>query len=218
MNKINYQKILDKTIKDIENKNIRPSLLVHSCCAPCSSYVLEYLNNYFNITVLYYNPNIFPEDEYLKRKNEQIRFINEKFFKSDHISDNQNTSVKFMDCDYDNDVYNTSVKGFEKEPEGGKRCEICFKLRLEKTAKLAKENNFDYFVTTLTISPLKNAELLNSIGEEYSKKYDIPYLLSDFKKKEGYKRSIQLSKEYNLYRQNFCGCVYSKAEAEKRLS
>lgn len=217
MNKINYQKILDKTIKDIENKNIRPSLLVHSCCAPCSSYVLEYLNNYFNITVLYYNPNIFPEDEYLKRKNEQIRFINEKFSKSDNINDNPNISVKFMDCDYDNMVYTTSVKGFEKEPEGGKRCEICFKLRLEKTAKLAKENNFDYFVTTLTISPLKNAELLNSIGDEYSKKYDIPYLLSDFKKKEGYKRSIQLSKEYNLYRQNFCGCVYSKAEAEKRL-
>lgn len=218
MNKINYQKILDKIIKDIENQNIRPTLLVHSCCAPCSSYVLEYLNNYFNITVLYYNPNIFPETEYLKRKSEQIRFINEKFSKSNLINDKKNASVKFMDCDYDNNVYNTSVKGFGKEPEGGKRCEICFKLRLEKTAKLAKENKFDYFVTTLTISPLKNAELLNSIGEEYSKKYDIPYLLSDFKKKEGYKRSIQLSKEYNLYRQNFCGCVYSKAEAEKRLS
>ena len=197
--KVNYQKILDKFIKDL-NFNV-PKLLVHSCCAPCSSYVLEYLNKYFNITVLYYNPNIYPFKEYEYRKNEQKRLISEMKFEN---------PVSFIDCDYDNDSFNKAVKGLEAEPEGGKRCEKCFELRLNKTAEVAKENGFDYFVTTLSISPLKNAETLNRIGKEAGEKYGVKYLLSDFKKNNGYKRSIELSREYSLYRQNFCGCVYSK--------
>lgn len=197
--KVNYQKILDKFIKDL-NFNV-PKLLVHSCCAPCSSYVLEYLNKYFNITVLYYNPNIYPLEEYEYRKNEQKRLISEMKFEN---------PVSFIDCDYDNNSFNKAVKGLEDEPEGGKRCEKCFELRLNKTAEVAKENGFDYFVTTLSISPLKNAETLNRIGKEAGEKYGVKYLLSDFKKNNGYKRSIELSREYSLYRQNFCGCVYSK--------
>ena len=201
MNKINYQKELDKIILELQRENTVPKLLVHSCCAPCSSYVLEYLSEYFDITVLYYNPNISPKEEYEHRKAEQIRLINQKKWKN---------PVKFMDCDYDNDLFESAVKGLEGEVEGGARCKICFSLRLSKTAQLAKENNFDYFVTTLSISPLKNAALLNEIGENLSKKYDIKYLPSDFKKREGYKRSIELSREFDLYRQDFCGCVYSK--------
>lgn len=197
--KVNYQKILDKFIKDL-NYDV-PKLLVHSCCAPCSSYVLEYLNKYFNITVLYYNPNIYPFEEYEYRKNEQKRLISEMQFEN---------PVSFIDCDYDNNSFNKAVKGLEAEPEGGKRCEKCFELRLNKTAEVAKENGFDYFVTTLSISPLKNAETLNRIGKEAGEKYGVKYLLSDFKKNNGYKRSIELSREYSLYRQNFCGCVYSK--------
>lgn len=197
--KVNYQKILDKFIKDL-NYDV-PKLLVHSCCAPCSSYVLEYLNKYFNITVLYYNPNIYPFGEYEYRKNEQKRLISEMQFEN---------PVSFIDCDYDNNSFNKAVKGLEAEPEGGKRCEKCFELRLNKTAEVAKENGFDYFVTTLSISPLKNAETLNRIGKEAGEKYGVKYLLSDFKKNNGYKRSIELSREYSLYRQNFCGCVYSK--------
>lgn len=197
--KINYQKILDKTIEDITGT--AKKLLVHSCCAPCSSYVLEYLNKYFNITVLYYNPNIYPIEEYERRKNEQKRLISEMIFEN---------PVSFIDCDYDNDSFNKAVKGLESEPEGGKRCEKCFELRLNKTAEVAKENGFDYFVTTLSISPLKNADIINKIGKKAEKKYGIKYLLSDFKKKNGYKRSIELSREYSLYRQNFCGCIYSK--------
>lgn len=197
--KVNYQKILDKFIKDL-NYDV-PKLLVHSCCAPCSSYVLEYLNKYFNITVLYYNPNIYPFEEYEYRKNEQKRLISEMKFEN---------PVSFIDCDYDNNSFNKAVKGLEIEPEGGKRCEKCFELRLNKTAEVAKENGFDYFVTTLSISPLKNAETLNRIGKEAGEKYGVKYLLSDFKKNNGYKRSIELSREYSLYRQNFCGCVYSK--------
>lgn len=197
--KVNYQKILDKFIKDL-NYDV-PKLLVHSCCAPCSSYVLEYLNKYFNITVLYYNPNIYPFEEYEYRKNEQKRLISEMKFEN---------PVSFIDCDYDNNSFNKAVKGLEAEPEGGKRCDKCFELRLNKTAEVAKENGFDYFVTTLSISPLKNAETLNRIGKEAGEKYGVKYLLSDFKKNNGYKRSIELSREYSLYRQNFCGCVYSK--------
>lgn len=206
MNTVNYQKLLDKLLEKIKENGERPRLLVHSCCAPCSSYVLEYLNNYFDITVLYYNPNISPREEYDKRRAEQIRFISEKF---------PDKSVKFIDCDYDNESYRAAVCGLEREPEGGKRCEKCFRLRLGRTAELAAEGGFDYFVTTLSISPLKNAALLNRIGEEMSEKYGVPYLPSDFKKRNGYKRSIELSREYDLYRQNFCGCVYSKSVAEE---
>lgn len=201
MNKINYQKELDKILLNISKSGALPRLMLHSCCAPCSSYVIEYLNPYFDITVLYYNPNISPVEEYEKRKAEQIRFIKE----FDSVN-----PVHICDCDYDGKKYEEAIKGLENEPEGGLRCVKCFYLRLEETAKTAKKLNFDYFCTTLSISPLKNAELLNKIGKNLSEKYDIKYLPSDFKKREGYKRSVELSKKYNLYRQNFCGCVYSE--------
>ena len=206
MNKRNFQKEMDKLIEQNLKDGITPSLLLHSCCAPCSSYVLEYLSQFFNITVLYYNPNISPKDEYLYRLQEEKRLISEMKFKN---------LVKILDCDYNADEFFTVAKGLEKEPEGGKRCEKCFDLRLDFTAKTAKENKFDYFATTLTISPLKNANLINQIGESLAEKYNVKYLSSDFKKKEGYKRSIILSKEYNLYRQNYCGCIYSKVESNK---
>lgn len=198
--KENYAKLLEKIIKELGYK---PSLLLHSCCAPCSSYVIEYLRNYFNITILYYNPNISPKEEYLKRKNEQLRFI--KNF----------DDIKFMDCDYDNDLYNNAVSGLEHEPERGKRCNICFKLRLSKTAELAKNNNFDYFGTTLTVSPYKNASLINDIGKKLEIEYNIKWLYSDFKKGDGYKRSIELSKQYDLYRQDYCGCIHSKRKEQE---
>ena len=197
----NYDKVLDKIIDTHVQKGEVPTILLHSCCAPCSSYVIERLSNYFDITILYYNPNISPFSEYDKRKKEQIRLINT--MKTIH-------PVKIMDCDYDNDIYESEIKGLENEPERGKRCSVCFRLRLEKTAKLAKDNNFDYFCTTLTVSPYKNSNLINAIGKELGDVYDITYLASDFKKKNGYKRSIELSSEYNLYRQNYCGCKYSK--------
>lgn len=205
MNKINYQKILDKEIEKIQKE--KKTLLLHSCCAPCSSYVLEYLSKYFEITDLYYNPNIFPEEEYIYRSNELRRLIDEMPAK---------ISVKYISCEYTPEDFNEIAKGREKEKEGGERCFLCYRLRLEKTAQIAMENNFDYFTTTLSISPLKNAEKLNEIGREMSEKYGVKYLYSDFKKRNGYKRSVELSKEYELYRQNFCGCVYSKAEAIRR--
>lgn len=185
----------------IENLKGTPTLLLHSCCAPCSSYVLNYLTKYFKITVLYYNPNISPKEEYEKRKLEQIRLIEQMPFVND---------VTIMDCDYDNDKFEEVIKGLEKEKEGGSRCFKCYRLRLCKTAEIAKKNNFDYFGTTLTVSPYKNSQKLNEIGAELEQIYQIPYLYSDFKKKEGYKKSIEFSHTYNLYRQNYCGCIYSK--------
>lgn len=201
MEKRNYQRELDVFINRLENK---PKLLLHSCCAPCSSYVLEYLSKHFDITVLYYNPNIYPEKEYFFRENEQERFINQVF----------SNDVKFKKEEYNPDEFYTAVKGLEGIKEGGERCFKCYHLRLEKTAQIAKENNFDYFTTTLSISPYKNAEKLNEIGEALSEKYGVKYLVSDFKKKNGYKRSTELSREYNIYRQDYCGCVFSKAERE----
>src|SRR5574344_402777 len=201
MIKRNYQREMDSLIAQCEKNNVVPRLLLHSCCAPCSSYVLEYLSNYFEITVLYYNPNISEKDEYTHRLNEEKRLISQMKFKH---------PVQILDCVYEPNEFFVCVKGLEKEPEGGARCEKCFDLRLNFTAQKAKENSFDYFATTLTISPLKNAELINSIGETIAENLKIKYLPSDFKKREGYKRSIVLSKEYNLYRQNFCGCIYSK--------
>lgn len=201
MNAVNYQKELDKILSEIKGSDKLPKLLVHSCCAPCSSYVLGYLNPYFKITVLYYNPNISPVEEYEKRKAEQIRLINEGDWKN---------PIDIMDCDYEGDKYTAAVKGLENEPEGGARCRVCFGVRLDKAARLARANDFDYFVTTLSISPLKDARLLNEIGNKLGEMYGIKYLPSDFKKREGYKRSIELSRKYNLYRQNFCGCKYSK--------
>lgn len=195
---INYQLELEKTLKQIDRT--KPKLLLHVCCAPCSSYVLTYLSDYFDITVLYYNPNISPIEEYNKRLNEEKRLIKELKKENIHI----------MECNYDSIKFDEISKGLEDAPEGGIRCHKCYTLRMEETAKLASIKNFDYFTTTLTISPLKNSQVLNKIGHELSEKYNIKYLYSDFKKKEGYKTSIILSKKYNLYRQNYCGCIYSK--------
>ncbi len=197
--KINYQRELDKILEKLGGE--KPRLLLHSCCAPCSSYVLEYLSKYFAITVLYYNPNIFPEDEFSKRLDEQRRLAKE-----------MPNNIDVIDEGYNPQEFYDAVKGLEAEAEGGARCEKCFKLRLLKTAEIAKEKGFDYFTTTLSISPLKDEQLLNRIGRELSEKCGIEYLYSDFKKKNGYKRSIELSKEYNLYRQNYCGCVFSQRE------
>ena len=198
-NKINYQKELEKIL--LQNKDKVPTLFLHSCCAPCSSYVIEYLSNYFYITVFYYNPKISPEEEYRFRSSEQKRLISSMGTKY---------PVLFTEEEYDSRQFFSAVKGLEKEPEGGKRCEKCFELRLQRTAQKALEGHFDYFTTTLTISPLKNAQLLNTIGLSLAKEYGINWLPCDFKKKGGYKRSIELSKEYGLYRQNYCGCIFSK--------
>lgn len=204
---MNFQENMEKEIKKIiESKKI-PSLLLHSCCAPCSSYVLEYLSNYFKITILYYNPNISPKEEFIKRCEEQKRLISEMPLKNE---------VTFIEGIYDNNHYEELIKGKEQEKEGGSRCHICYNMRLEETAKLAKEKGYDYFTTTLSISPYKNAKILNEIGEDLAKKYEINYLYADFKKKNGYKRSIELSKKYNLYRQNYCGCKYSKILQEEQ--
>ena len=192
---MNYQKELEKLISTLDHK---PTLLLHSCCAPCSSYVLEYLEPYFKITVLYYNPNIEPINEYLKRKEEQINFIK-----------NVHPNISILDVQYDNDLYSRVVEGLKGEREGGSRCYKCYKLRIEKTASLA-DNKYEYFGTTLSVSPHKNANFINEIGKELEQKYNSKFLISDFKKNEGYKRSIVLSKEYNLYRQDYCGCKYSK--------
>lgn len=206
MNKRNYQKELEKIIDlNIQEKCI-PNLLIHSCCAPCSSYVLEYLSKYFHITVLYYNPNIFPKTEYEYRISEQERLIQSMPFVN---------PVKFISTGYTPEDFYSIAKELEAEEEGGKRCEKCYRLRLEYAAKTAKKLGFDYFTTTLSISPLKNAEKLNEIGLKLSKEYGISYLVSDFKKKNGYQRSVELSKEYGLYRQNYCGCIYSANHLEK---
>ena len=199
--KENFHLLFEKQIQEIKEKKKVPTLLLHSCCAPCSSQVITCLTNYFDITILYYNPNIYPEEEYLKRKEEQIRLI--------HEIKNIN-KLEIIDCDYDNDIYEQEIKGLENEQEGGSRCYKCFNLRLNKTAQIAKENNYDFFSTTLTISPYKNSKLINIIGKDLEKKYNITWLYSDHKKRDGYKKSIELSKKYNLYRQNYCGCIYSK--------
>ena len=203
MQKINYQNQLDKIIENLGDKV--PTLLLHSCCAPCSSYCIEYLSQYFEITVLYYNPNIYPETEYEKRKAEQKRLISEMQTKY---------PVKMLDCDFESEKFYEMAKGLENCCECGERCFKCYRLRLEKTAQETKQNRFDYFTTTLTISPLKDAQKINEIGYELAEEYNAQWLPSDFKKKEGYKRSIELSKEYNLYRQNYCGCIFSQNKTE----
>ncbi len=209
MNKVNYQKMLEETIDKHVKAGETPKLLLHSCCAPCSSYCLEYLSNYFQITVFYYNPNIYPEDEYVKRVKEQQMLIEKLPVKN---------PIAFVEGAFDKERFYETVKGYEDCKEGGERCFRCYELRLEETAKLAKELNVDYFTTTLSISPLKNAEKLNEIGEKVGAQYGIPHLSSDFKKKNGYKRSVELSEEYGMYRQYYCGCVYSKAQRDKEIA
>ena len=224
MNEINYQKELDKLLENKENYGKR--LLLHSCCAPCSSYVLTYLSSFFRITVYYYNPNITFEPEYRHRVEEQKRLINELNEKASNMNKDASLypwsykdghfPIEVIDEDYDTKAFYESVKGLENEPEGGGRCAVCFRLRLLKTYEAAIRIGADYFGTTLTISPLKNAKVINGIGYEIASKtddYAPVWMPSDFKKKEGYKHSIELSTEYGLYRQNYCGCEYSKPKA-----
>lgn len=199
----NYQKELEKTLEQIGREGRTPSLFLHSCCAPCSSYVLEYLSEYFSITVFYYNPNIYPEEEYWKRVREQEHFIS-VFPAKNRIS--------FREGVYEPARFYETVRGLENIREGGERCFACYRLRLEEAARMAREGGFDFFTTTLSISPMKNAAKLNEIGEALAKEYQVAYLNSDFKKKNGYQRSTQLSREYGMYRQNYCGCVFSMRE------
>ena len=201
MNTRNYQKELDRILEKLEKEGRVPRLLLHSCCAPCSSYVLEYLSRYFEITVLYYNPNIYPPDEYRLRAEEERQLIARMPFVH---------PVTMKEGTYDPQLFYEAARGLEGEPEGGKRCEACYELRLKEAAREAKAGGYDFFTTTLSISPLKPAGKLNQIGERVAEEYGTVYLPSDFKKRDGYKRSIELSREYGLYRQNYCGCVYSR--------
>lgn len=202
MNRRNYQRELDQLIENIQKENRVPKLFLHACCAPCSSYVLEYLSQYFEITVFFYNPNISPEEEYKKRVREIRRLVSEM----DYVH-----PVTIVEGKYEPERFFAMAKGLEKVPEGGERCFRCYRLRMEEAVQLAIEGGYDYFTTTLSISPLKNAQKINEIGEELSKIYGVAHLPSDFKKKNGYKRSIELSHEHDLYRQNYCGCVFSKS-------
>lgn len=200
---VNYQKELDKLLSDLEQKGEKKTLLLHSCCAPCSSYVLEYLSRYFYITVFYYNPNIYPPEEYDTRVKEQKRLVSQMPVL---------LPVQVAEGAYEPELFFETVRGMEQLPEGGERCFRCYELRMRKAAEYAAAHGFDYFTTTLSISPLKNAGKLNEIGLKLAEETGVPYLVSDFKKKNGYKRSIELSAEYELYRQNYCGCVYSRRE------
>ena len=204
----NYQKEMEKVLDAAVRDGRVPTLFLHSCCAPCSSYVLEYLSQYFSITVFYYNPNISPKEEYEARTEEVQRLIRE--LPAVH-------PIRFVEGKYDPECYYEAVRGHEKDPEGGERCGICFEMRLREAAKLAAEGGYDWFTTTLTISPLKNAGRPNTIGQAMGEEYHVAFLPSDFKKKEGYKRSIELSAQYHLYRQNYCGCVFSKREREEQM-
>lgn len=205
--KINYQKRLEETIAREQEAGRVPTLLLHSCCAPCSSYVLEYLSEYFQITVLYYNPNISPAGEYEARVAEQARLISALPAKH---------PISFLAGEYHPEEFYAAVKGLEDCPEGGERCTLCYEMRLREGAEQAKKSGFDYFTTTLSISPLKDAERLNAIGGRLAEEYGVSYLYSDFKKKNGYKRSTELSAQYGLYRQDYCGCVFSKEEQARR--
>ncbi len=207
VNVVNYQKELDKLLAVLESKENKtpPTLLLHSCCAPCSSYVMQYLRNFFSITVLYYNPNISEEPEYRKRVEEQKRLI------AVYNSQSGNP-IQIIEGDYEPEVFFEMARDYKDCKEGGERCFLCYEMRLRKTAQLAQRKNFAYFATTLTISPLKNAQKLNEIGYSLENEYGVKWLPSDFKKKDGFKQSIALSAQYNLYRQDYCGCVYSKAE------
>lgn len=207
MVKENYQRILDKELARIQESGQTPRLLLHACCAPCSSYVLEYLSQYMDITLYYYNPNISPESEYRFREEELKRLVDAMPLPR---------PVDFLPAAYDPAAFTAIAQGLEEQPEGGVRCERCYRLRLEAAMRAAAAGGFDYVTTTLSISPYKNADKLNAIGRELSAQYGVPYLVSDFKKRNGYKRSCELSAAYSLYRQNYCGCVYSRRLAEKK--
>ena len=200
MNAVNYDKLMQEELRGAQDKR----LLLHSCCAPCSSHCLSELSPQIGVTVLYYNPNLDCAEEYEKRKCEQIRFLRETGL------------ADFLDCDYAPEDYISAVRGLEEEKEGGARCAVCFRLRLDRTAREAKARGFDYFATTLTVSPLKNAKLINTIGFAVAEEVGVPYLPSDFKKRGGYLHSVRLSEEYGLYRQDYCGCAFSKAERERQ--
>ena len=200
MNAVNYDKLMQEELRGARDKR----LLLHSCCAPCSSHCLSELSPQIGVTVLYYNPNLDCAEEYEKRKREQLRFLRETGL------------ADFLDCDYAPEDYLFSVRGLEEEKEGGARCAVCFRLRLERTAREAKARGFDYFATTLTVSPLKNAKLINTIGFAVAEETGVKYLPSDFKKRGGYLHSVRLSEEYGLYRQDYCGCAFSKAERERQ--
>lgn len=202
----NYTKELERLIQKLRQEGKVPRLLLHACCAPCSSAVLEYLSQYFAITLLYYNPNIAPLEEYQKREAELRRLVSQMKFTH---------PVELLPCQYDGQAFVQAARGLEGEPEGGKRCEACFRLRLRYAAQEAARLRFDYYTTTLSISPMKNAPLLNQLGEEIGREFGVAHLPSDFKKKDGYKRSVQLSKEYDLYRQDYCGCAFSKAQRQR---
>lgn len=200
MNAVNYDKLMQEELRGARDKR----LLLHSCCAPCSSHCLSELSPQIGVTVLYYNPNLDCAEEYEKRKREQLRFLRETGL------------ADFLDCDYAPEEYLFSVRGLEEEKEGGARCAVCFRLRLERTAREAKARGFDYFATTLTVSPLKNAKLINTIGFAVAEEVGVRYLPSDFKKRGGYLHSVRLSEKYGLYRQDYCGCAFSKAERERQ--
>ena len=206
MNKKTYQKIMEDLIRENCTAGEAPSLLLHSCCAPCSSYCIACLAEHFHVTVFYYNPNIYPETEYRERAREQERLICE--MKTEN-------PIHFLEGTYDPSVFYAMARGHEKDLEGGERCFRCYELRLREGAAVAKQGGFDYFTTTLSISPLKNAQKLNEIGIRLGEEYGVPYLQSDFKKKNGYKRSTELSAQYGLYRQNYCGCVFSQEKENK---
>ena len=218
----NYSRILEKEIQRLDESGIKPRLLLHSCCAPCSSYVLEYLREHFRITVFYYNPNITSTEEYNYRLSEEKRLIEayNRQVETQNFEGMNSTpnaeKIEILECPYDPENYLEAVKGYENCPEGGGRCGICFEMRLRKTAQAAKEGGYDFFTTTLTISPLKNAAKLNEIGERAGAEYGVSFLPSDFKKKNGFKRSIELSAQFDLYRQNYCGCGFSKRQAQER--
>lgn len=215
MNQVNYQKELDKLLDRLEQENEKgaaaPTLFLHSCCAPCSSYVLEYLCGRFRVTVFYYNPNISEDAEYRRRVEEQKRLIEA------YNREGRGYPISIVEGDYEPQRFFQAAAGLEDCPEGGERCFKCFDLRLRETAKMAQAGGFDFFGTTLTISPLKNAEKLNEIGSALAAEYGVSWLPSDFKKKNGYKRSVELSAEYELYRQDYCGCAFSKAERDRKI-
>ncbi len=213
MNQPNYQKELEKILKTVDGRgDTAPRLLLHSCCAPCSSYCLEYLCTYFAITVFYYNPNISELEEYRHRAEEQKRLI------AAYNAEGRGYPIGIVEGDYRPELFYGIAKGFENCHEGGERCFRCFDLRLRETARLAAEGGYDYFGTTLTISPLKNAPKINEIGQALAAEYGVLWLPSDFKKRDGYKRSVELSAQYGLYRQDYCGCAFSKAERQRRES